>query len=118
MDRRRFQRIPVERSATLTGAGGRRPVVVEDLSLRGVRLRLPPGEVLQPAVGYRLTLALAPEVRIEMQLALAHQEGFYAGLHCRQIDLDSIAHLRRLVELNLGDPQLLERELEELVSES
>jgi len=29
----------------------------------------------------------------------------------QHIDLDSISHLRRLVELNLGDEALLEREL-------
>jgi hypothetical protein len=33
------------------------------------------------------------------------------GLHCRHIDIESLAHLRRLIELNLGDPALLEREL-------
>ena len=30
------------------------------------------------------------------------------------IELDSIVHLKRLVELNLGDESLLERELTEL----
>jgi len=33
------------------------------------------------------------------------------GLSCREIDLDSITHLRRLVALNLGDEALLDREL-------
>jgi len=35
-------------------------------------------------------------------------------LRCLSIDLDSITHLRRLLELNLGDPQLVERELLQL----
>jgi hypothetical protein len=30
---------------------------------------------------------------------------------CKEIDLDSISHLRRLIELNLGDQEELEREL-------
>jgi len=38
------------------------------------------------------------------------------GIRCESIDLDSISHLRRLVELNLGDPELLNRELSALVS--
>jgi hypothetical protein len=37
-------------------------------------------------------------------------------LLCESIDLDSITHLRRLVELNAGDPALLERELTALVA--
>ena len=34
----------------------------------------------------------------------------------RSIDLDSITHLRRLVELNSGDAAMLERELHTLIS--
>ena len=37
--------------------------------------------------------------------------GDLVGMVCRHIDVDSISHLRRLVELNLGDEALLEREL-------
>ena len=44
-------------------------------------------------------------------------EGIYFGLICRNLDIDSATHLRRLVELNLGDPKLLERELSALVTE-
>ena len=39
------------------------------------------------------------------------QDGELIGFVCRHIDVDSISHLRRLVELNLGDEALLEREL-------
>jgi hypothetical protein len=39
------------------------------------------------------------------------------GFVCRHIDLESISHLRRLVELNLGDESLLERELAALGEE-
>ena len=33
---------------------------------------------------------------------------------CREIDLDSVTHLRRLVALNLGDETLAEREFAQL----
>ncbi|HXK57002.1 MAG TPA: PilZ domain-containing protein, partial [Gammaproteobacteria bacterium] len=36
------------------------------------------------------------------------------GLRCVSIDMESIGHLRRLVELNLGDAELLHRDLESL----
>jgi hypothetical protein len=38
----------------------------------------------------------------------------YYGLACREIDLDSVTHLRRLVALNLGDETLAEREFAQL----
>jgi hypothetical protein len=52
-----------------------------------------------------------------MQGVITHVEGLYIGLACRNIDLDSVTHLRRLVELNLGDVALLERELSALVAD-
>lgn len=55
--------------------------------------------------------------QISMESAVTHVEGRRAGLHCLTIDLDSVTHLRRLVELNLGDPALLERELSALIAE-
>lgn len=50
-----------------------------------------------------------------MLVTLAHQKDGLLGLQCREIDLDSITHLRRLIELNLGSSELLERELGALV---
>lgn len=48
---------------------------------------------------------------------MAHCNGEQAGLLCLTIDIDSVTHLRRLVELNLGDTDLLERELSHLIAE-
>jgi hypothetical protein len=47
---------------------------------------------------------------------VAHVEGEHVGLLCRSIDIESITHLRRLLEINLGDAKLLERELKALIS--
>jgi hypothetical protein len=46
---------------------------------------------------------------------IAHREGRQVGVRCLEIDLDSISHLRRLVELNVGDEAILHRELGALV---
>ena len=43
-------------------------------------------------------------------------KGHCVGLLCRTIDLDSVTHLRRLIELQLGAPSLLERDLAELTA--
>ena len=37
------------------------------------------------------------------------------GIHCESIDVDSMTHLRRLVEYNLGDVELVNRDFDELV---
>jgi hypothetical protein len=47
---------------------------------------------------------------IRMEVTIVHHMANYYGLVCREIDLDSVTHLRRLVELNLGDEAMAERE--------
>lgn len=114
-ERRHFSRIPVNRCAVLDGPEGKHPVTVEDISLKGVLLELAPGATLHDSARYHLTLRLSPTAVIEMELAVAHSTGHHAGFHCRRIDLESISHLRRLIELHLGDSTLLRRELDELL---
>jgi len=52
-----------------------------------------------------------------METEVAHVEGRHVGLRCTHIDLDSMTHLRQLVERNADDPALLERELALLVAQ-
>ena len=49
-----------------------------------------------------------------MHIAVVHQTSEETGLQCNAIDIDSISHLRRLVELNLGDENQLNKELSQL----
>ena len=56
----------------------------------------------------------ADDARIAMQMRVVHVEGKRVGLRCEHIDLDSITHLRKLVEMNCGDSAQLERELANL----
>jgi len=50
-----------------------------------------------------------------MTASVAHIDPTRIGFICEHIDLDSITHLKRLVELNLGDEELLHRELSSLI---
>ena len=65
------------------------------------------------AVGDLLTLEipLAEGTAIRMDGVVAHIADQRVGLHCQNIDVDSITHLRRLIQLNLGDAELCDREL-------
>jgi len=113
-EKRIFTRVTVTREATLAGAAGEQPVTVEDISLNGVLVHLADEVPLATGDDYELSLPLGDDIVISMTLALAHQEGDRAGFRCRFVDLESVSHLRRIVEYNLGDPQLLHRELGEL----
>ncbi|MGP1609436.1 MAG: PilZ domain-containing protein [Burkholderiales bacterium] len=117
-ERRHYSRIAFHAPALLSVDDRRIDVVVLDLSLKGALLRLPV-ETRIPADAPCTLLVHLDDMgdSICMQTRITHIEGRYAGLSCHSIDLDSVTHLRRLVELNLGSEELLERELSALLSE-
>ena len=117
-NRRQFSRIQFSTGARLSILGHEYPVAVEDISLKGALLR-PQGETVLH-IGTHAILQLHLEAHgplIRMEGYVAHSGNDHYGFACEKIDLDSITHLRRLVELNLGDAPLLERELGALLSE-
>lgn len=110
-DRRRFWRAAFQADVWLLHESGDIPAELIDISLKGALIKVPPhwvGRIDDPC---RLELTLADDAVIAMDAVVAHIEAEQVGLHCENIDLDSITHLRRLVELNAGDPDLLDREL-------
>lgn len=88
-----------------------------DISLKGALL-----ETRQPIVNAykgklcRMILSLGNGgEHITMEGKVVHQEKQLIGIECQFIDLESMTNLRRLVELNTGDANLLEREFAELL---
>lgn len=114
-DRRQFWRATFHSPVLLTVAGHTVEATLHDISLKGALLMVPLGFAAQLGGPCVLTLKLGEGASIVMHGHIAHLEGRHLGLHCDSIDLDSITHLRRLVELNAGDPLLLERELTTLL---
>lgn len=112
--RRRFTRIPFDAEARLSAGERQWAVELLDLSLKGALIARPQGWNSKAEGPLRLELRLSEDALIVMDVSIAHQEADRLGLRCEDIDLDSITHLRRLVELNLGNPDLLERELASL----
>ena len=114
-ERRRFHRVLFDAPTRILDGKNEFIAPLVDLSLNGALLIRP--ENWSPPAGsiVRLIVLLDDsETRIEMEAEVAHLEADTLGLRCRSIDMESIGHLRRLVELNLGDPELLERDLEAL----
>jgi hypothetical protein len=111
-DRRRFWRAAFQAEVQLIDAGGGATATeLLDISLKGALIKVPPQWAGRLGDTCRIDLRLADDAEIEMRAIVAHIEGRHVGLRCEDIDLDSITHLRRLVELNAGDAALLEREL-------
>lgn len=115
-ERRRFSRITFHRPATFTMRGVGTLVSVLDVSLEGALLEVPAGLVAEPGAPCALVIRLdAGEAVIQLEGKVAHHRGNRLGIRCTSVDLESIGHLRRVVELNLGDEALLHRELATLI---
>lgn len=114
-DRRRFWRAAFQAEVNLAGGAGATPAELIDISLKGALVTVPPQWQGRPGDSAQLALRLADDTEIAMDVVVSHVEGRRVGLRCNDIDLDSITHLRRLVELNAGDPALLDRELAALL---
>ncbi|QNP60429.1 PilZ domain-containing protein [Paenacidovorax monticola] len=117
-ERRHFVRVQFDTPAQLTSAHGLLTAQVLDLSLKGALLLTSEPAPLAMGALCQLTVPLADHNHIAMSAEVAHAEGHHTGLRCRAIDLDSVTHLRRLIELQLGDPALLERDLAELMAQN
>ncbi|MDH5424142.1 MAG: PilZ domain-containing protein [Gammaproteobacteria bacterium] len=87
-----------------------------DISLKGALIAACSGATPAPGTPCTLIINLdqAEEVQVIMQGRVAHKRENRVGIHCESIDIDSMSNLRKLIEYNLHDPALINRDLEEL----
>ena len=83
-----------------------------DISMRGALLLLrdeadwPTGQICY------LDIALAnSEIHMQFEAELVHREETHYGFKFLSEDIETFTHLRRLLELNVGDAEVIDREL-------
>lgn len=112
-NRRKFQRVLFDADTRVESASGNAAAKLIDISLNGALIQSM--DEWPCSVGDNVSVSIQldkdEEFNIRMQTKIAHIEQNHIGMQCEHIDMDSITHLRRLLELNLGDPSMLEREL-------
>lgn len=118
-ERRRFSRIPFHAKAHINTEKGELHLNCEviDISLKGILLVKPEGWYGKMDDKYQIDILLDDsQLVIKMIASAAHIDEKSVAFTCEHIDLESITHLKRLVELNLGDEALLHRELSALIN--
>lgn len=116
LERRRFARIRFPVRVQVQGPTGTWEAVLLDVSLKGALVTRPEAWAEHMPVARRLCVELDPSSGHSFcaDVAVAHVQEDRIGFRWERIDLEAASHLRRLVELNLGDPSLLDRELDAL----
>ena len=113
-NKRQFQRVLFNHDASLTCNGHQWSTNVIDLSLRGLSCTKPKNVTFEIDQLMTLSIQLAQEQVIIMEAVIIHNEKGVLGMRCTRIDINSISELRRLVQLNLADEALLQRDIEHL----
>lgn len=115
-ERRRFSRVNFSTPITLLQGDQQWHGKLLDISLKGVLVEMPAAANYDKRLSLTANIPLSDQASIDMILQPAHKENDLLGLECISIDMESIGHLRRLIELNLDDPSATERELTELIA--
>ncbi|MEQ7921051.1 PilZ domain-containing protein [Xanthomonas sp. WHRI 1810A] len=114
-ERRRFKRIKFDARTELTQGPKTWPVTLLDLSLKGLLIEKPSPWLGNPDEVFIVDIHLNVDTDVQMEVRLAHDDHNHLGFVCEHIGLESVTHLRRLIELNLADHDELERELAALL---
>lgn len=111
-DKRQFRRVSFGSASSVEYRGAQVRGEVIDISLKGALINLE--EPLAAPEGEHCTVTVElgiPDTVITFEARIAHTRGNLVGLRLVRIDLDSMVHLRTLIELNTADPGQVLKEL-------
>ncbi len=112
---RQYCRIPFHADVLLHVDAGTIKVHLVDIALKGALVRTDGPTALVREEPCRLVLPLADSGEgVVMSGHIVHLEQEHIGIACDNMDLTSLTRLRRLIELNTGDAELMDRELSHL----
>ena len=107
-----FRHFRIEGTARLYSGTAMWNTSLVDISLHGALVERP-ADWKDAPIGsrYRINLQLDGGIMIGMGATLANITGQRLAFECNKIDINSFAQLKRLIELNLGNVETLNREL-------
>jgi hypothetical protein len=113
-ENRYYSRIAFTADAEVYIDGVRYAAEMLDLSLRGTLLHFSASAVpVNLGVAYPLKINLpSSDMNLRFDAELVHQNGDYAGFRFQSLDVDSMTHLRKILDLNTGDHVKLTHEME------
>jgi hypothetical protein len=109
LDHRRRGRVPVSLSITVSLEGQEIAVESRNLSLKGLACN--PNPALCENFPCQVIISLAPDVRAVIKGKVVRAGESEAAIDFLSMDMDSFAHLRKIVEYHSQNPAAVSREL-------
>lgn len=113
-ERRIYNRIPFNAEILMQCGHEEWSCNLLDISLKGMLVEPPESLDIDTSNPCGMALFLGEDISIHARVNITHSNNGTWGLKWLQIDVNSLQHLRRLIELNTNDPAMLMRELSEL----
>jgi hypothetical protein len=102
-NKRRFRRTPFDVGCVLQRGESRLELQLINVSFNGALTRAPAASSLPLGTDGTLRVQLHPSREvISAEVELVHREDDLLGFRIRNIDINSLSHLRRLIEMNSG----------------
>lgn len=122
-ERRNFSRInfPINCSATLKNAAIEQnfQTTLMDISLNGALVELTTEEADLSGELILLRLQLTgSDIVLLLHGFICHQRERLLGIKFTTLDIDTVSHLKRLIELNLGGSESMHREFSVLIEQN
>ena len=115
IERRRFSRIVYQVATKLTQDTLVVDGTIQDLSLQGLLIDCDNHHQLNHHLPVQISFQLTDsDIDIQLEASIVSTINTSVRLRIEHLDIDSISHLKRLIELNVGDDELLYREIEHL----
>lgn len=111
-DRRKYSRVKFDAETSCLWQGKRFPAHLLDISLKGALIEFDGHLPFAKGADLHLELALnGRQLVLSFESRSVFESGNQVGLEFLGIDLETLTHLRRLVELNIGDSDKVKEEL-------
>lgn len=120
-ERRRFSRVTFSGDCSLSeeiaGEIEISKTDLVDISLNGALVHRPDSWHDEPDTLVNLNLTLSgSDIILEISGIVCHQEDELLGIKFLTLSLESISHLKRLIQLNLANSELMHREMSQLIN--
>ena len=110
-EKRDYHRVPFKCKSQITVVDRCYECELIDISLRGVLLEIDHENTIGLGSLCHIDIAFAScDIHLQFDAKLVHQEDNHYGFRIESLEIDSLAHLRRLLELNLGDADEIDQE--------
>jgi len=111
-ERRQFSRVDFQSKVVVVFSEEIHEAELIDISLKGALIKSINTIENQQGESCTFELSLQPsDIVLKVDALLVYKKNNQMGLKFSNIDLESMTHLRRLVELNTGNAEIVQKEL-------